>query len=107
MLAGCSQFFGYMMCKPNLKEKSKRTFDPYNYAKKIINHRKILLCYHANFKFIDAARSISKVSMRKQYVDELISYEKQEVEDIVKFVYLDETQKVLGAYFQSLKGQKK
>lgn len=45
--------------------------------------------------------------MRKQYVDELISYEKQEVEEIVKFVYLEQTQNALGAYVQSLKGAKK
>lgn len=55
----------------------------------------------------DAARRLTKQSMRKQYVDELISYEKQEVEEIVKFVYLEQTQNALGAYVQSLKGAKK
>lgn len=45
--------------------------------------------------------------MRKQYVDELISYEKQELEEIVKFVYLEQTQTALGAYVKSLKGAKK
>lgn len=55
----------------------------------------------------DAARRLTKLSMRKQYVDELISYEKQDVEEFVKFVCLEQTQNALGAYVKSLKGAKK
>lgn len=58
-------------------------------------------------KIPDAARRLAKQSLRKKYVDELITYEKQEVEEIVKFVFLDETQNALGAYIKSLKESKK
>lgn len=63
--------------------------------------------YHFLTSFTDAARRLTKQSMRKQYVDELVSYEKQELEEIVKFVYLEQTQTALGAYVKSLKGAKK
>jgi len=58
-------------------------------------------------KVPDAARSLTKISMRQPYVEELISYEKKEVDEIVAFVFREETQKVLGAYVKSLKDKKK
>ena len=58
-------------------------------------------------KIPDTARRLTKLSLRKPYVDELTTYELQEVEDIVKFVFNEETQNMLAAYMKSLKGQKK
>ncbi|GIY02792.1 enoyl-CoA delta isomerase 1, mitochondrial [Caerostris extrusa] len=54
-----------------------------------------------------AALQMTKLSLRKPHVDELISYEKQELEEIVYFVSQEETQKLLGKYFESLKDKKK
>jgi len=54
-----------------------------------------------------AALQMTKISLRKAHVDELISYEQQEVEEIVRLILQDETQGVLGKYFESLKGKKK
>ncbi|KAG8195375.1 hypothetical protein JTE90_001392 [Oedothorax gibbosus] len=53
------------------------------------------------------ALQMTKLSMRKPHVEELISYENQELEEIVHFVFLEETQKMLGKYFESLKAKKK
>ncbi|XP_054710837.1 enoyl-CoA delta isomerase 1, mitochondrial-like [Uloborus diversus] len=58
-------------------------------------------------KIPDAARIMTKVSLRKPAVDKLISYEKQELEEIIKLMNREETQKMLGKYFESLKGKKK
>ncbi|GFV92854.1 enoyl-CoA delta isomerase 1, mitochondrial [Trichonephila clavipes] len=58
-------------------------------------------------KIPGAALQMTKLSMRKPFVDDLISYEEQEVEEIVHFVYQEQVQKTLGKYFESLKDKKK
>ncbi|PRD24647.1 UNVERIFIED_CONTAM: Eci1 [Trichonephila clavipes] len=47
-------------------------------------------------KIPGAALQMTKLSMRKPFVDDLISYEEQEVEEIVHFVYQEQVQKTLG-----------
>lgn len=55
----------------------------------------------------DGARKLTKISLRKPFVEDLISYEKQEVEEIVKFVYQEEVQNTIEAYMKGLKESKK
>ncbi|XP_035225951.1 enoyl-CoA delta isomerase 1, mitochondrial-like isoform X1 [Stegodyphus dumicola] len=57
-------------------------------------------------KVPEAARQMTKISLRKPHVEELLSYEKEEVEEVVHFANLEETQKALGHYFESLKSKK-
>ncbi|CAL1271248.1 unnamed protein product [Larinioides sclopetarius] len=47
-----------------------------------------------------------KLSVRKPFVDSLISYEDQDVDDIVKVFLADETQNILGKYLENLKRKK-
>ncbi|CAL1276833.1 unnamed protein product [Larinioides sclopetarius] len=54
-----------------------------------------------------AALQMTKISMRKPDVDELISYEKKELEEIVHFTNQEKVQTMLGKYFESLKNKKK
>ncbi|GBN49979.1 Enoyl-CoA delta isomerase 1, mitochondrial [Araneus ventricosus] len=54
-----------------------------------------------------AALQMTKLSMRKPDVDELISYEKKELEEIVHFTNQEIVQTMLGKYFDSLKNKKK
>ncbi|GFT15847.1 enoyl-CoA delta isomerase 1, mitochondrial [Nephila pilipes] len=54
-------------------------------------------------KIPGGALQMTKLSMRKPFVDDLISYEEQEVDEIVHFVYQDPVQKALGKYIESLK----
>ncbi|KAF8768109.1 enoyl-CoA delta isomerase 1, mitochondrial-like [Argiope bruennichi] len=53
-----------------------------------------------------SALQMTKLSLRKPDVDELISYEKKELEEIVFFVNQEKVQAMLGKYFESLKGKK-
>ncbi|GIX94315.1 enoyl-CoA delta isomerase 1, mitochondrial [Caerostris extrusa] len=50
---------------------------------------------------------MTKLSLRKSFVDDLISYEKEDVDDVVKTFLQDETQKILENYLESLKAKKK
>ncbi|XP_015920697.1 enoyl-CoA delta isomerase 1, mitochondrial [Parasteatoda tepidariorum] len=58
-------------------------------------------------KIPEIAFKMTKNSLRKPFVDELISYEKEEQESIVKFISQDSIQAVLEKYIENLKGKKK
>lgn len=58
-------------------------------------------------KIPDAARRLTKKSLRQMYVDDLESYEKELVEENLKFFFRDETQNILEAYVKKLKERKK
>ncbi|XP_055936409.1 enoyl-CoA delta isomerase 1, mitochondrial-like isoform X1 [Argiope bruennichi] len=48
-----------------------------------------------------------KLSFRKPFVDDLISYEDQDTDDVVKVFLQDETQNIIGKYLENLKTKKK
>ncbi|GIY41800.1 enoyl-CoA delta isomerase 1, mitochondrial [Caerostris darwini] len=50
---------------------------------------------------------MTKLSLRKSFVDDLISYEKEDVDNVVTTFLQDETQKILENYLKSLKAKKK
>lgn len=58
-------------------------------------------------KIPSAALHMTKLSLRQSHVDELISYEKEEVEQIVYFTKQDIVQNALQKYIENLKGKKK
>ncbi|GFT15849.1 enoyl-CoA delta isomerase 1, mitochondrial [Nephila pilipes] len=49
----------------------------------------------------------TKLSMRKPFVDDLISYQERDLEDVVGMFLHSETQKMIGKYLESLKNKKK
>ncbi|GFY66867.1 hypothetical protein TNIN_461521, partial [Trichonephila inaurata madagascariensis] len=49
----------------------------------------------------------TKLSMRKPFIDDLISYQEQDTKDVVGIILRNETQNVLGKYLEGLKRKKK
>ncbi|GFV74661.1 enoyl-CoA delta isomerase 1, mitochondrial [Trichonephila clavipes] len=49
----------------------------------------------------------TKLSMRKPFVDDLISYQEQDTKDVVGILLRNETQNVMGKYLEGLKRKKK